>query len=314
MPVVTPLDPGLHCIDLNFQGRRGVIASYLLEDGNERALVDTGPGSTLGTLLAALEQMEVEPDSISGLLLTHIHLDHAGAAGTLARHFPRARVYVHELGAPHLTDPTKLLASATRIYGDMMGPLWGPVEAVPQERLTVVGDGDRVRVGRTELSVLYTPGHASHHVVYFDADRRAVFVGDVAGCRVQGVHYVRPPTPPPDIDLELWSESLRRVRELQPEVLNLAHFGPFRDVAHHLQGMEEELYAWADLVLEGVQAGQDVPEIAKAVQQHADQEISRHTRDPLVLEQIELSAPYRMSVDGLRRYFKKRAEAGLPGR
>lgn len=306
MTTVNDLGEGLKCIDLQFQAQPGVIAAYLLEDHGERALIETGPTSTLDTLLQSLANIGVAPQSISKLLVTHIHLDHAGAAGSFIRRFPQAHLYVHEIGAPHLLDPTKLLASATRIYGDMMKPLWGDVEPVPEGKLTTIGEGDIIEIGNRRLEVLYTPGHASHHVAFHDTERQGVFTGDVAAVRLQGYDYVRPPTPPPDIDLEKWSASINRVRELHPRVLYLTHFGQFFDVEAHLYAAERRLYDWANVIERAVDSGQDRPELTDNLRLHGDRELLEETSDAAVLERYELATPYGMTVDGYLRYFKKR--------
>lgn len=307
MPATHEYDHGLHCLDLDFQGRPGVIASYLLEDAGERALIETGPASTIESLLAALATLNIDPDSISKLLVTHIHLDHSGAAGVWMRRFPRAHLYAHEIGMPHLVDPTKLIASATRIYGDMMGPLWGPVEPVPEDRLNALTNNDVVTVGDRTLNVLYTPGHASHHVAYYDERRSAVFTGDVAAVRLQGQSYVRPPTPPPDLDLEAWMRSIERLRELRPDVLYLTHFGGFTDIDRHLADAGQRLYAWSDVVLKAKESGQDRPELTDTLRLHADRELLQTTNDAGVVQSYELATPYGMSVDGYLRYFRGRS-------
>ena len=309
MSNVTQLDDGLHCIDLQFQEQPGVIASYLLEDAGERALIETGPTSTLDALLAGLQSLGVAPESISKLLVTHIHLDHAGASGTFLRRFPQAHLYVHELGAPHMIDPSKLLKSATRIYGDMMGPLWGDVEPVPEDQLTILTDEDTITVGGKRLAALYTPGHASHHVAFHDAGRDAVFTGDVAAVKLQDIRYVRPPTPPPDIDLELWSQSLNRLRNLHPRVLYLTHFGLSTDVEWHLQEARDRLYEWADLIQKALDSGQDREAIVDTLSLHGNGELLKLTGNASVLQRCDLAAPYGMSVDGYLRYLKKRAQA-----
>jgi glyoxylase-like metal-dependent hydrolase (beta-lactamase superfamily II) len=181
MTAVTELGPDLHCIDLEFQSMPGVIASYLLSGGGEYALVETGPSTTLAALADGLEQLGVSPEQIGTLLVTHIHLDHAGAAGVLVDRYPHMQVYVHEVGAPHLIDPSKLLVSATRIYGDRMDELWGEVKPVPAQNVHAVTDGDVVSAAGHHLKALYTPGHASHHVAYQDDATGDMFTGDVAG-------------------------------------------------------------------------------------------------------------------------------------
>jgi glyoxylase-like metal-dependent hydrolase (beta-lactamase superfamily II) len=309
VPPVIVSDEGTRCIDLEFQGQPGVIAAYLIEDSGERALVEIGPTSTLETLLATLTQSDIDPNTISKILVTHIHLDHAGAAGTFLRRFPATHLYVHENGARHLIHPSKLLASATRIYGDMMGPLWGSVEPVRPERVTALTDGDVITVGNKRLTTVYTPGHASHHVVYHDPESRAVFTGDAAAVRLQGLDFVRPPTPPPDIDLEVWSQSLERIRALHPDLLHLTHFGPFADVDAHLRQAHDRLYDWAHVVKQARDSGQHRPEITDTLRLHGDRELLRSTNDASIVEDYELATPYGMSVDGYLRYFKTHGHA-----
>lgn len=305
MSNVTPLADNLHAIDLNFQGQQGVIAAYLIEDAGEKALVEVGPGSTVDNLLAGLRELDVDPDDITSLLVTHVHLDHAGAAGTLVRLLPRARLYVHEIGAPHLIDPTKLVASATRIYGDMMGPLWGDIEPVPAERMTVLTEGSTVRIGGRTLTARYTPGHASHHVAFHEVNSGAVFTGDVAGVRLQGIEYVRPPTPPPDLDLELWSTSLDLLIALRPQALYLTHFGKSISVESHLDETRERLFAWAELLRGGKANGLDRDALIEMLRERGDAEILEATGDQGAATRFELATPYFMSVDGYLRYFRR---------
>lgn len=303
------LRDGLSLIDLDFQGQPGVIAAYLIEDAGEYALVEVGPASTLDALLAGIRQAGVDPAAISKLIVTHIHLDHAGAAGSLLQRYPHLQVYVHEVGAPHLEDPSKLLASAARIYGDRMGPLWGNVVAVPAAHITALADGDSMRIGHTKLVALYTPGHASHHVAYLDADRGEIFTGDVAAIRLQGFDYVRPATPPPDVDLELWTTSLDRLSERHPEVIHLTHFGSFTDVDPHLTAARAQLFAWAAFIEDLQTRGCDPDEMKAALKARADAEVLHAHHDPEAVRQYELAAPSGMSVDGYLRYFRKRAPA-----
>jgi glyoxylase-like metal-dependent hydrolase (beta-lactamase superfamily II) len=188
----------------------------------------------------------------------------------------------------------------------MMETLWGPIEPVPADRITALTDGDAVTVGTTQLRAIYTPGHASHHVVYLDAERREVFTGDAAAVRLPGHAYIRPPTPPPDIDLKVWSQSLERIRELGPEALYLTHFGRFTDVDRHLRIARERLYAWTDVVRRAVEAGTSREQIIEELRAYGDAEILQDTPDPSAVERYELATPYYMSVDGLLRYFSNR--------
>jgi glyoxylase-like metal-dependent hydrolase (beta-lactamase superfamily II) len=309
MVTVHRLDEGLALIDLHFQGQPGVIGAYLIEDAGETALIEIGPGSTLETLLEGLREAGVAPQEISKILVTHIHLDHAGAAGSFIRRYPHAQLYVHENGAPHMVDPERLLASATRIYGDMMGPLWGEFLPVPEENVHVLTDGETIAVGNRTLTEYFTPGHASHHVIYHDADRGQVFTGDVAAVRLQGYGYVRPPTPPPDLDLEAWGESIERIRGLGPSSLYLTHFGPFTDVDRHLREASGRLLAWADVVRHAVEIGQDRPAIVDNLTLRGDAEILQESRDAEAIRRYELATPYGMTVDGYLRYLRKREQA-----
>ncbi|MCC6790684.1 MAG: MBL fold metallo-hydrolase, partial [Thermomicrobiales bacterium] len=196
----TQVEGGTWLLDLGFQGRGGVVAAYLLVSRDELALIETGPSSTLSHLRAAVRQAGFDPARITRVLVTHIHLDHAGAAGVLARENPDLMVYMHPFGAPHLIDPSKLVASAGRIYGDQMEPLWGEVAPIPAGQVRALEDGESLRVAGRDLQVIFTPGHASHHVVYYDAHAGGAFAGDVGGVRIQGTGYNCPPVPPPDLD------------------------------------------------------------------------------------------------------------------
>jgi glyoxylase-like metal-dependent hydrolase (beta-lactamase superfamily II) len=235
-------------IDHEYMGAKEIIATLVLDSDGGYALVDPGPSVTLPTLTAKLLALGVPVSEISTLLLTHIHLDHAGATGSLVRRNPRIAVYVHERGAPHLADPSRLLASAKRLYGDAMGRMWGEFLAVPEANLRVLKGGERLRVGGRTLEVLYTPGHASHHVSYFDASDGTVFVGDTAGLRLGNRPLVSPVTPPPDIDLELWDASLRAIEARSPARLFLTHFGFADRVDWHFDQLRRQHRTWAERV------------------------------------------------------------------
>src|SRR5215470_9290949 len=205
------LASGVSYVDVMFLGVRGVIATVVLHGSDDVALIDPGPSSTLPTLRARLESSGLAVSDLRTILLTHIHLDHAGATGTLVRENPALRVVVHEQGAPHIVNPEKLIASASRLWPGEMDRLWGEFLPVPAERLDVVRGGERITAGGRLLEIQYTPGHANHHVSYFGADTGIAFVGDTAGIRLQGGEFIMPPTPPPDVDLEKWRDSLARI-------------------------------------------------------------------------------------------------------
>ncbi|HET9124832.1 MAG TPA: MBL fold metallo-hydrolase, partial [Solirubrobacteraceae bacterium] len=227
----------MRVIDLMHLGRPRVIGAWV--DGD--VIVDCGPGSTLDTLLR-----ELGDTAPAALLLTHIHFDHAGGAGALVRRWPHLPVYVHERGARHLADPERLYNSAKRLYGDDMERLWGPMLPVPEENLRVLSGGETI-LDRYEVA--YTPGHASHHVCYRSAD--TVFVGDVGGVRITPDAITIPPTPPPDIDVELWHASIDTVRRWAPQRLAMTHFGEAPDVAAQLDELDARLDEWSQLAREG---------------------------------------------------------------
>jgi glyoxylase-like metal-dependent hydrolase (beta-lactamase superfamily II) len=274
-------------IDVMHLGRDRVICAYEV-DG---LVVDPGPASSVETLLEGLEGRTPR-----GLLLTHIHLDHAGASGVLCRHFPELEVYVHEVGAPHLIDPSKLLASAGRLYGDQMERLWGEVAPVPEARVRVLKGGETVDGFR----VAYTPGHASHHVSYLHEESGDAFVGDVAGVRIPPSGFTLAPTPPPEIDVEAWLESLRTIDGWNPQRLCLTHFGPVTEVTDHLHAVRTALADNADLVR---RMGEE-EFIA-----HTEQVLNEELSDPDAVLSFEQAAPPDHLYKGLARYWRKRAEA-----
>jgi glyoxylase-like metal-dependent hydrolase (beta-lactamase superfamily II) len=245
---MTTLASGLDYIDLNFLGIPEIIATAIIQGSSGVGLIDPGPSTTLGNLRAALERKGIRIQDVRHVLLTHIHLDHAGAAGTLVRENPAIEVFVHERGARHMVDPAKLISSASRLYGADMDRLWGEFLPVPQDRIRVLHGEERISVGGRELEVAYTPGHASHHVSFFDPSSRVAFVGDVAGIRRGDRLCVMPPTPPPDIDLESWQRSEERILAWEPDTLFLTHFGPFHGARLHFTDLSERLALWSRTV------------------------------------------------------------------
>ncbi|WP_309573182.1 MBL fold metallo-hydrolase [Deinococcus sp.] len=305
---MTGLGGGPHLIDLNFERTPGVIASYVFDTGDGLAIVDTGPTSTLGTLEAGLHDLGATLDDVRHLLLTHIHFDHAGAAGTILARVPAARAYVHERGAPHLASPERLYASARQIYGDHMERLWGEMRPIDPSRLTVLSGGETLRVGSHDVQVVYTPGHAVHHVTYRDGPE--LYVGDVAGVRLTAAQTTRAPTPPPDINLDVWRESVAALRDLDVERLHLAHFGTYAGDSAHWDGLLTTMELDAQRIRDGLDAGQDVDAITVA--------FSAALMSELAAEGAELPARYDfacppwMSVQGLIRYWQRR-ESRAPG-
>ena len=272
-------------IDLRPGGRGGEIAAWLCGD----VLVDCGPTVSADQLCAQLGDTRPRV-----LLLTHIHLDHAGAAGTLVGRWPELEVHVHPIGLPHLADPTKLVASATRIYGDLMDTLWGPVESVPTRNLRPVADGTEIE----GFVAAHTPGHASHHVAYFRPGSSEAFPGDAAGVRLEGTDLIVPHAPPPDIDLEAWDRSLDALAAWRPKTLCLPHFGAIDDADGHIAAMREVLHRKAELARESAADG-----FVAAAESDLDA-----LGDPALAEHYRNAAPAEHSYLGLRRYWDKRAQ------
>ncbi len=306
MAATTQLTSGTWQISLPFQGEPGIVGSYLLAGNNELALVDPGPGSTLEALLTSIREAGFEPEAVTHILATHIHLDHAGAVGSLIKHTPNATVYVHSKGAPHLIDTTKVVASAARIYGDRMQDLWGEIKSTPAERVKTIEGGDVLNIAGRRLEVHYTPGHAVHHVIFFDVHSGELFAGDVAGVRLQDVDYVRPPTPPPDLDIEAWSASIDLLKRLRPDVLYLGHFGPSRPPIPHLERLRERLLYWGDFVLGAMRDGKNEAEILAMLKKQTEPELQRVTRDPNALARYDIATNYPMTVQGYMRYWQKK--------
>jgi glyoxylase-like metal-dependent hydrolase (beta-lactamase superfamily II) len=276
-------------IDLHHQGCDRVIGVYLLETEDGLALFDCGPSTCVTALNAGLDAHGIELRDVRHLLVSHIHLDHAGAAGVLVREHPELQVHVSEVGAPHLVDPTKLEASARRLYGDTFDTLWGELAPTLAENVHVVGD--RV-VG---LECFPTPGHASHHVCYLDRDG-TLYAGDAAGVRIQPNPLVLPPTPPPEVDIEAWLRSLDEIARRRPERLALIHFGVASDVARHLADLRTRLEGFAA----AVEAGEtEEAFVASVVDELRSVEQSAH-------EAYQRAMPAWQSYAGLKRYWEKR--------
>jgi len=246
-------DGRYHVIDLKHLGRSESIAACVLRTGEGPLVVDPGPASTLPSLRRGLETLGLAEPDLAAVLLTHIHLDHAGASGTLARANPGLKVYVHARGAHHLVDPTKLVNSATRLYGARMDELWGEIAPVGERQVVVLEGGEILRFGDRRIEVAYTPGHAWHHVSYFDSEAGTAFVGDTAGIAGPRLPVVLPVTPPPDFDLEEWLGSIDRIRSWHPAELILTHFGRSGDPEQHLTALRDGLREWCGFVEETLQ-------------------------------------------------------------
>jgi glyoxylase-like metal-dependent hydrolase (beta-lactamase superfamily II) len=300
------LATGLHYVDLHFLGRPHAIATGVITGAGEHALVDPGPTSCLERLEEGLHAQGLRLDEITHLLLTHIHLDHAGATGTIVKRCPHVQVLVHERGARHMIDPGKLLDSATRLYGKDMDRLWGEFLAVPPANVRVLTGGERLDVAGRTFDVAYTPGHASHHVSYFDASSGVAFVGDTGGVCIDG-GYILPPTPPPDIDIEAWEQSARVIEQWQPRTLFLTHFGPSPfPPAAHLQTLLDHLHATSRIARRILANGGTDQERALRFADDIRHEMRAHMTDAQ-LSAYGVAAPFEMLFPGLARYWQKKA-------
>lgn len=289
-------------LDLSFLGLRRVLATAALQGPSGVTLVDPGPTSCLPALESGLADHGVRLADVQTILLTHIHLDHAGVTGTLLARLPRAIAYVHERGAPHLIDPAKLIASATRLYGANMDRFWGECLPVPADRLRVLSGGEQLEVAGRTLAVEYTPGHASHHVSYFDHREGRAFVGDTGGIRVaQG--YVKAPTPPPDIDLEAWEQSLQRIERWRPSSLFLTHFGLVDDVVEHLRAFRTVLARQASLVRATLEREATDEERIRQFSEDMRAD-ARRALSPEDARKTEAAAAFDQLWLGLARYFR----------
>ena len=275
-------------IDLLHCGRERTIASYVVDTDDGPTLFDCGPATTIDALKAGLAQHDLALADVRHLLLSHIHLDHAGAAGVLVREHPALQVHVSAIGAPHLVDPERLERSARRLYGDTFDTLWGELAPVPEENVHVVGD----RV--LGLECFPTPGHASHHVCYLDRDG-TLYAGDAAGVRIHPGRFVMPPTPPPEFDLDAWQATLGELERRAPERLALIHWGVFDDVQRHLADLRLELYDWTDTIRGGVELEEFVD--------YVKLELSDAGEDT---GQYDLAMPLWQSYQGLRRWADRR--------
>jgi glyoxylase-like metal-dependent hydrolase (beta-lactamase superfamily II) len=269
------------------------------------ALIDPGPSSCLESLDLGLQQQGLRLSEVTDILLTHIHLDHAGASGTIVRRYPHVKVFVHQRGAAHMTDPAKLMASAARLYGDQMDRLWGEFAPVPESNLTVLDGGERIDAGGRSFEVAYTPGHASHHVSYYDRSSGVAFVGDTAGVCIDG-GYVLPPTPPPDIDIEAWNASVARIDAWSPQTLFLTHFGPVQGAGLHLQALMANLETTASLVRAGLSEPGTDEEKTRRFADGLQRELRRHMTDAQLAAYVA-AAPPELLWPGLARYWRKRS-------
>ncbi|MGH2806579.1 MAG: MBL fold metallo-hydrolase [Actinomycetota bacterium] len=289
-------------IDTKMHGFEGITGAFVLR-GEKTALIETGPKTSVETVLAGLDANGIE--HLDWIIVTHIHLDHAGAAGTLAARFPAATIAVHSVGAPHLVSPAKLWASAARIYGNEMDELWGGIDPIPQERIRVIDDGDKIDLGGRSLQAIETPGHAYHHHAYLDDSTGMVFTGDALGVRLASVPAVRPATPPPEFHLAKAIESIERIKGVGASSLCLTHFGPSEvDPAELCDQGIEALLRWATWVRDARVETREHDEVTEKVRSAARGDAEGRL-DQADVDRLEQTTSYEMNVSGYMRYMDK---------
>ncbi|HEX8002894.1 MAG TPA: MBL fold metallo-hydrolase [Mycobacteriales bacterium] len=298
----TDLGGGVSTIDTLMSGYSGITAGYLVL-GDRPCLVETGTARSAPIVREALASHGLGPGDLATVVVTHIHLDHAGGVGDIAAAYPNAEVVVHELGARHLVDPSKLMASAQRVYGPLMDEVFGPLLPTSAERVRAVGDEARVDLGGgRDLLVRYSPGHAKHHVALFDESTGDLYVGDAAGIYVPEVDLLRPATPPPDFDLEVAMASLRLFRAMRPQRLLFSHYGPVSHVEDILDRSEEELRLWVELVREARGDALDLDHAIGLVRERTAERYAAIRRDPELDEKFERLNSFAANIVGINRW------------
>ena len=294
-------NPAIYTIDLNFLGRSGTIAAYLVQHASGVFLVETGPGSTIPNLLEGITHCGYTIDDITDIFLTHIHLDHAGAAGWLAKH--GCRIHVHEKGAPHLLNPEKLLSSAERLYGNQMNVLWGQFLPVGEDKLIIMRDLEEAVIGGISVRALDVPGHASHHLAYLVGD--ACFSGDIGGIRLNPQKFLSLPMPPPDLHLEMWRRSIEKIQAHSPKRIVPTHFGVYPDAEWHLQAALdglEDVQAWMENIMP---LNLPLEELRKCFVEFEYERAAKYHISKDVVDAQQIANPSSTSADGILRYWNK---------
>lgn len=289
----------IHTLDLYFQKENHSIASYLIETQQGPILIETGPMSTFEKLKEEIEKIGYQVKDIENILLTHIHFDHAGAAWKFAEH--GAKIFVHPIGVPHLQHPEKLWNSAAQIYGEDMNTLWGEMKPIPEDQLDGVKDGQTIEFGDVEVEVIYTPGHAVHHNAYKIGD--VIFTGDVGGVRINNGPVV-PPCPPPDINIELWKQSIDKLRSLKPEALYLTHYGKQENPNEVFDKLEIVLDQWANYIKPFYEDNIPSDKIVPLFVEFTEKQFKEKGLEKDQIQTYEYANPSWMSVNGLLRYWK----------
>ena len=305
--VGTRIAPGVLELDTLLGGWERVTAGYLIE-GPAPVLVETGSQSSVPVLLDQLARMGLGAEDLAGVVVTHIHLDHAGGVGDVARAFPKATVYVHPKGARHLVDPTKLVDSASRVYGPLLDSLYGRLDPTPQERIHVLEDGEAVAVGPDRsLIAVDSPGHAKHHLGLHDTSSGILFAGDAVGVRLPDVGVLRPATPPPDFDLDLALHSLHRFAERRPSGIALAHYGLLDDPQELLDEAQDTLRLWAEIAESAFGRGEDIADALSAAFDPAMVDVAPEHR-----EKHEVLSGVHSNAAGFHRWLSTRQSSSSP--
>jgi glyoxylase-like metal-dependent hydrolase (beta-lactamase superfamily II) len=302
-------------IDTNMHGRPGITGCFVVR-GERNALVESGPKTSASSVLEGLDRLGIE--TLDWIVVTHIHLDHAGGAGTLLKRFPEAKVAVHPIGAPHLADPSKLWNSASRIYGDQMETMWGGMDPIPLEKIHVVNDGDQIDLGGRKLTAIETPGHASHHHAYLDDATGVLFAGDAVAVRLPEVGVIRPASPPPEFNVEVACASIERIRALGPSSVWLTHYGPADQGTRPLTPDElcdaaiEALRTWETWVLEARRSSDDLDDVAAYLRTKTKESVGDQL-DEAAVDRMEQTTSYRMNAMGYIRYLDKKQQSEAAG-
>lgn len=311
-PPITRYDDGIIAIDCEMAGHHGLIAAFVIP-GPTPAIIETGPASVLPDLRAGLDELGIGSSDAAQFIGTHIHLDHAGGAGDVAAAYPKATIAVHEWGAKHMADPTKLMASSYRVFGPALDTLFGPLKPVPHNRLRAVDEGDVIDLGGGRvLNVLYTPGHARHHITLQDSQTGAIFVGDSMGVYLPEAGILRPATPPPDFDLSLALRALDRYREIDPPTIYFSHFGPAPAGRDMIAEARRKLLEYARVIRDAMRTSEHLDHLANALTEATRDEYAEVYKNPSLLAKFEALNAFRSSAGGYLRYFQQNPDSDIP--
>ena len=303
-PRVRDLGEERQLLDLDFRDTEGLVAAYLLPEAEGWTLVETGPTTCRTALLDGLAAAGVAPTEVRHVFVTHIHLDHAGGVGALAASLPKATFFAHESGVPHLIEPSRLISSARRAWGAAADPLWGPIVPLPPERVVALRGGERFPLRGGDLEVIATPGHARHHLAFFDSRLRAVFTGDGAGVCLERTRHLRPAIPPPDLDLPQLFASVEAMRQREPRLVLFSHFGPSPDGSADLARYRSIVEAWRDVALAAARERPSVEFIAARLRDYDREVLAREAGPIPESDPALLVSGYELAAAGLLRYFE----------